>query len=102
MTAACLTARELYAAGRRKLNASTSLGESKAGLALLKRTAAPGSVEAHVWPAAAYDYGLGTRPNRRLALRHYQIAANSSNATAAVLMQTRRGREFWFARAAQL
>ena len=52
-------------------------GESKAGLALLKRTAALGSVEAHVSAAtAAYDYGTGSRPNRRLALRHYQIAAN--------------------------
>ncbi len=53
-----------------------------AGFKLLRKSAALGSIKAHEWLGAVYDYGLGTRANRRKAFEHYLIAANAGNANA--------------------
>jgi hypothetical protein len=41
-----------------------------------------GHTGAHEWLGAMYDYGLGTRPNRRVALAHYKIAADARRPNA--------------------
>lgn len=47
----------------------------RTGYQLFKRAAALGYPRAHEGLGFVYDYGLGTRPNRRLAFEHYKAAA---------------------------
>ena len=41
-----------------------------------------GSVGAHEWLGAMYDYGAGTKPDRRKAFQHYMIAAKQADANS--------------------
>jgi len=70
---------KMFAAARKLYNPESGAGDYRAGFELLKRAAALGSVDANEWLGAAYDYGLGTRPNRRRALEHYKIAADEGS-----------------------
>jgi TPR repeat protein len=56
-----------------------SVRKHKAGFELLKQAAALGNVDAHEWLGALYDYGLGTKTNRRRAFEHYLVAAKAAN-----------------------
>src|ERR1700734_2211942 len=68
--------------GRNRLNTGSGASDYKAAIELLKQASILGHVEAQAWPGAVYDYGLGTKQNRRVALKHYQIAADAGNANA--------------------
>src|SRR5260370_20074781 len=68
-------AREIYLRGNNPTR-------YRRGFRLLKSAAARGNSDAHEWLGAAYDYGLGTRPNRRRAFEHYQQAAGPRNPNA--------------------
>src|ERR1700676_853415 len=74
--------RRTFFAAKRKFTESTGPDDDKAGFAILKKAAALGCVRAHEWLGYVYDYGYGTRPNRRLAFKHYSIAAEAGNANA--------------------
>ncbi len=77
-----VSARKLFAEGRKLLNYGSGSSDHKRAIELLEQAAALGHVGARVWLGAAYDYGLGTKRDRRLALKHYRIAANAGDANA--------------------
>jgi TPR repeat protein len=72
-------ARRIFGRAKAYFNGTPSKNDYACGLKLLKQAASLGQVGAHEWLGAAYDYGLGTRPNRRLAFEHYLIAAQARN-----------------------
>jgi len=74
--------RQTFLAAKRRFNQSSGPADDKAGFALLKRAASAGYIRAHEWLGYVYDYGYGTRPNRRLAFKHYLIAAKAGNVNA--------------------
>lgn len=74
--------RRTFVAAKRKFNESLGAEDDKAGFALLKQAAAMSCIEAHEWLGYVYDYGYGTRPNRRLAFKHYMIAAEAGKGNA--------------------
>ncbi len=76
------SSRSLFSEGKRKVNWPGSVQDYKTGLTLLKQAATLGQVGAHEWLGAIYDYGLGTRKNGRLALKHYRIAAEARQPNA--------------------
>jgi TPR repeat protein len=76
---ASISARSVYAEAVRLFRPGQSVKEYRSGFALMKSAAAMGYIKAHEWLGAMYDYGLGTRPNRRLSLRHYRIAADAGS-----------------------
>lgn len=71
-----------FLAAKLKFNESTGPQDDKAGFALLKKAASMGCIRAHEWLGYVYDYGYGTRPNRRHAFKHYMTAAKAGNANA--------------------
>lgn len=73
--------RRAFVEARRRFNESSGPEDNKAGFALLKKAATLGCVKAHEWLGYVYDYGYGTRPNRRLAFRHYMTAAEPAMQT---------------------
>src|SRR5271169_266658 len=74
--------RRTFVAAKRKTNGSSGPEDDKAAFVLLKKAASLGCVEAHEWLGYVYDYGYGTRRNRRLAFKHYMTAAKAGNANA--------------------
>ncbi len=67
--------RSIFARAKRFYNSGTGIDDYRSGFGLLKQAASLGLVAAHEWLGAMYDYGLGTRRNRKLSLKHYLIAA---------------------------
>src|SRR5580700_4341745 len=59
-----------------------SVKQYRVGFQLLKQAAALECADAHEWLGAAYGYGLGTRPNRRLAFARYRRVAGPRNPNA--------------------
>jgi len=74
--------RGLFAQAKRFYKLGRDAEDYRNGIVLLKRAASLGLADAHEWLGAVYDYGLGTRPNRRRALEHYRIAADAGNPNA--------------------
>jgi TPR repeat protein len=72
-------ARGIFRKAKASFTGEADVKKYRAGLELLKRAAALDHVGAHEWLGAVYDYGLGTRPNRRLAFQHYLTAAKAGN-----------------------
>lgn len=72
----------LFAVAKKALNPKNGPPNYASALALLKRAVALGHPAAHEWIAAAYDYGLGTKPNRVVSLKYYKVAAESGSANA--------------------
>src|SRR5271166_5848129 len=72
----------LFAEGSKLLNLGSGVKDHRRGVELLKQAAKFGYVDANIWLGFAYDYGLGTRQNRRVALKHYQTAAEAGDANA--------------------
>ena len=73
----------LSAAAKRKFSESCwAKTMRKLGAASLQKAATLGCVGAHEWLGYVYDYGFGTRPNRRLSMKHYMTAAEAGNANA--------------------
>jgi TPR repeat protein len=72
------TSRTLFARAKKLYNCGVR-EDWPLGLELLKQAAAQGHVGAHEWLGGVYDYGLGTRRNRRLALKHYKTAADAGS-----------------------
>ena len=70
----------VFREGTRRLNFGTSVDEQRRGVELLKCAADLGHIRAHLWLGAAFDYGLGVKPHRLKAFRHYLIAAEAGNA----------------------
>src|SRR5437879_12006871 len=69
----------LFIQATKHFTGTPTIEKQRVGLELLKRAAAMGHIESHVWLGAAYDYGIGMRPNRRRALAHYRVAAEAGN-----------------------
>lgn len=72
----------IFAEAKRRYGPQCSLADFQCGFQLLKQAAAHGHTGAHEWLGAVYDYGLGTKANRRLAFKHYKIAADSGRPNA--------------------
>src|SRR5579871_3100120 len=75
-------ARRLFVQAKSCYKAKNGIEGYKAGFELLKRASSLGHVGAHVWLGAAYDYGLGTRTNRRQAFKCYKFAADAGDPNA--------------------
>ena len=75
------SARRLFSEGKRLLNARSGRGTKGCNRAS-QASSILGHVEAQAWLGAAYDYGLGVKQNRRIALKHYRVAADAGNANA--------------------
>lgn len=77
-----MSARSLFSEAKKFFNSGRGIDDFRSGFKLLQRAAALGNVGAHAWLGAVYEYGLGTRPNRRLAFKHYSFAAAAGNPNA--------------------
>jgi hypothetical protein len=65
--------RKLYKTALTNFTARPDTEKHKVGLALLKRASALGYLPADEWLGAAYDYGLGTKPNLRRPVRSWLL-----------------------------
>src|SRR5213082_2975192 len=66
----------------RRARASYRNKDFVTGFQLPKQAADMDHMEAHEWLGAAYDYGIGTKPNLKSAFRHYFAATRSGSANA--------------------
>ena len=76
------SARGLFARAKRVYNFANGAEDLRSGFELLRQAAELGHAGAHEWLGYVYDYGMGTRPNRRHAPEHYKIAAYAGRANA--------------------
>jgi hypothetical protein len=69
-------AQSIFRKAKPSITGTADVKKYRTGLELLKRAATLDHVGAHEWMGAEYDYGLGTRPNRR---RHHHPAKTKSH-----------------------
>jgi uncharacterized protein len=72
----------IFARAKEIYNRSPGARDFTRAFNLLKQVAEADIPEAHEWLGFVYHSGLGTPPNRRLAFKHYQIAANARQCNA--------------------
>jgi TPR repeat protein len=74
--------RAIFARAKNLYNMARRSEDYGQGFTLLKEAANLGLPEAHEWLGFVYQFGLGTRSNRRLAFKHYLEAADERHNSA--------------------